>query len=181
MKKFLLLGCTGWFALAGFAAESFVQQLTPAERTAAGLDQLTPAQQAALDQLAARYATEGSRAEVAKVREETKAEVAKVREETKAVVEHEVKKREEAKFGLFGIKGHEESIKSKVTGTFNGWSGRTLFRLENGQQWVQSDPSDFYSVKNQPGPEIEIVQSGIGGWKLYLTSNGRWVRVKRVN
>jgi hypothetical protein len=46
---------------------------------------------------------------------------------------------------------------------------------------VQSDPSDFYSVAAQESPEVEIVQSGIGGWKLYLTSNGRWVRVRRVN
>ena len=181
MKKFLLLAGCACFAVAGFAADSFLRQLTPAERTAAGLDQLTPEQQAALDQLAARYATEGSRVEVAKVREETKAEVAKVREETKAVVEHAVKKHDEAKFGFFGQPGHDESIKSKLTGTFKGWTGRTLFRLENGQQWVQADTSDYYSVADQPGPEVEIVQSGLGGWKLYLKSNGRWVRVKRVN
>ena len=181
MKKLILLVCCGWLAVTGFAAGSFLGQLTPAERTAAGLDQLTTEQQAALDQLAARYATEGSQIEVAKVREETKAEVAKVREETKTEVEHQVKKREESKFGFFGQKGHDESIKSKLTGTFKGWSGRTLFALENGQQWVQADTSDFYSVTAQPGPEVEIVQSGLGGWKLYLTSNGRWVRVKRVN
>ena len=181
MKKFLLLAGCACFAVAGFAAESFLGQLTPAERAAAGLDQLTAPQQAALDQLAARYATEGSRAEVTKVREEAKAEVAKVREETKAVVEHEVKKHDEARFGLFGIKGHEESIKTRLAGTFKGWSGRTLFSFTNGQQWVQSDPSDIYSVPAQESPEVEIVQSGIGGWKLYLTSNGRWVRVKRVN
>ena len=181
MKKLLMIGLGAWLAVAGFAADSFLQQLTPAERAAAGLDALTADQQAALNQLAARYAAEGSRAEVAKAREESQAEVAKVRAETKTVVEQEVKKREESKFGLFGIKGHSESIKSKLTGTFKGWTGRTLFALENGQQWVQSDPSDFYSVAAQPGPEVEIVQSGIGGWKLYLASNGRWVRVKRVN
>ena len=92
-----------------------------------------------------------------------------------------MKKREESKFGLFGIKGHEESIKTRLVGTFKGWSGRTLFNFENGQKWVQADPSDFYSVPAQENPEVEIVQSGIGGWKLYLTSNGRWVRVRRIN
>jgi hypothetical protein len=179
MKQLLALAAAASLAVAGFAA-SFVQQLTPEERAAAGLADLTPAQVAALDELAERYAKEGARIVVAQVREEAKAEVAKVREETKAVVEHEVKKREESKFGLFGIKGHEESIKSHLYGTFRGWSGRTLFNLVNGQQWVQSDTSDYYSVAPQESPEVEIVQSGIGGWKLYLTSNGRWVRVKRV-
>lgn len=66
-------GCFGWRAAAGLAAGSFVGQLAPAERAAAGPDQLTPAQRAALDRLAQRYATEGSRAEVAKVREESQA------------------------------------------------------------------------------------------------------------
>lgn len=181
MKKLLLLVSCAWFAVVGYAADSFLHQLTPAERTAAGLDQLTAEQSAALDQLAQRYAKEGSRAEVAKAREETKAEVAKVREETKTEVEHQVKKNEESKFGLTGTKGPTEGIKSRLTGTFTGWSGRTLFRLQNGQQWVQADTSDFYSVAAQDSPEVEVVQSGLGGWKLYLTSNGRWVRVKRVN
>lgn len=179
MKKILALAAAASLAVAGFAA-SFVQQLTPEERAAAGLDRLTAEQAAALDALAERYAREGAKVVVAQVREEARAEVAKVREETKAVVEHEVKKREESKFGLFGIKGHEESIKTRVAGPFKGWSGRTLFNFVNGQQWVQSDTSDIYSVPVQDSPEVEIVQSGIGGWKLYLTSNGRWVRVKRV-
>jgi|SRR5688572_18546577 len=190
MKKLLFLACCGWLALAGRAAESFVQQLTPEERRAAGLDALTPAQQAALDALAARYATEGARATEARVREETKVEVVKAREEAKVEVvkareeakvqaEAEAKQREAAKVGL-EEKEDARVVSSRIAGTFRGWGGRTLFNLENGQQWVQTD-SDVYVLQAQPGPEVKIVPSSLGGWKLHLQPNGRWVRVRRIN
>lgn len=180
MKKLLLLAGLGWFALTGHAADSFLRQLTPAERTAAGLDQLTPEQQAALDALAQRYATEGSRAEVEKVREETKIEVAKVREETKAEVEKAVKKHDDDKRGFEKKENPKvNGIESRIVGPFKGWNGRTLFKLENGQQWVQTD-GQVYVVSAQPGPDVEIVPSALGGWKLWIQPEGRWIRVKRV-
>jgi len=178
MKKSSLLLLALLAVMPGLrAADSFVRQLTPEERKAAGLDQLTAEQQAALDELAARYAKEGSRVAVAEAKEQVRAAA---KEEARAEVEHEVRKREESRIGLES-KGTPDAIKSKLVGTFKGWSGRTLFVLENGQQWVQADPSDSYWVSPQPGPAIEIRQSGIGGWKLFLVPNGRWVRVKRVN
>ena len=181
MKKFLLLGCCCWFVVAGFATDSFLQQLTPAERTAAGLDRLTPEQQAALDQLAQRYVKEGSRAEVAKVREETKVEVAKAREETKAEVAKAVKKHDDDKRGFLKKDDpRTDGIESKIAGVFTGWEGRTLFKLENGQQWVQTD-GQVYIVPAQKGPDVEIVPSSLGGWKLWIQPAGRWIRVKRIN
>src|SRR3954462_10591320 len=153
MKKFLALGFVSWLALGGFAAGSLLQQLTPDERHAAGLDQLTPAQQAALDKLAERFATEGARVTESRVREETQAEVtkaqaaaqgevakaheeaevevAKAREETKVQVEIETKKKQAAAVGLAPPKSAEETVHSQIKGAFEGWSGRTLFTLEN--------------------------------------------------
>ena len=188
MKKLLVLATCGWLAVAGLSAESFLQQLTPEERHSAGLDALTPGQQQALDGLAERYAKEGARvteAKVreeteAKVREETKVEVAKVREEAKAEAATEIKQKETAKVGLPDPEKEIQVIKSRISGTFKGWSGRTLFRLENGQQWVQTD-DQFYVVSSRPGPEVEIQHSSMGGWKLWVQPDGRWVRVKRVN
>ena len=180
MKKILILGCCGWLALVGRATESFVRQLTPEERHAAGLDQLTPAQQQALDAFAARFASEGARVTEARVREETQTEMVKARAEAKAQAEVEAKQRETAKVGLTPEKREAEVIKSRISGSFNGWSGRTLFRLENGQQWVQTD-GELYVVPVVVGPEVEIIHSGIGGWKLAVLPGGRWVRVKRVN
>jgi len=169
MKRLAILGL--FLALGGAAlgADNFWQQLTPEERRAAGVDQLAPEQQVALDRLAARFATEGARQAV---------DVAKT--EIRAKVEKEVKKREEARVGLVNPKDEVGLIATKIAGTFKGWSGQTLFRFENGQTWVQDDKSDSYWVPAQPGPEVEIRRSNFGGWKMSLP-DGRWVRVRRVN
>ncbi len=180
----------------------FWRQLTPEERRAAGVDQLTPEQQAALDQLAGRFAREGARKATeqtkeamreqareevrAEVKQEVRAEVKQeVREEVRSEVKQELKAAAKAKaVAQAGRPAAEEEsrveVRSRIVGDFNGWSGRTVFRLENGQVWVQSDSSDRYwmpTVKNQ---EVVIRPSKLGGWKLYLGENGAWVRVRRL-
>jgi len=163
------------------AAEAgFWQQLTPEERRAAGVDQLTPEQQAALDQLAGRFVREGAR----QVREAAKAEVRdqvkkEVREEVKRELTTEQKVNEEAKLGL-PPEYKDATIRSHIVGTFNGWTGTTVFRLENGQTWVQTDGSANLWVPTVQNPEVEIRSSKIGGWKLYLVDKGFWLRVRRV-
>lgn len=165
---FLLTG----LALAGpaDATEKFWQQLTAEERVAAGLDRLTPEQQAALDQLADRFATAGAR---------RAADVAKA--QAKIEVERTMQDREAARIGLTDDKRAEEVVGSRLTGTFRGWSGKSVFHLENGQTWVPDGPADTYVVSPQPGPAVEVRRSGFGGWKMFLVSNGRWVRVKRLH
>lgn len=170
MKWMLILGLISSLVTAARAADQFWGQLTPAERHAAGLDKLSPEQQAVLDQLAARYAglasTESNPAVAISV---TQSKAAKVT------------KSEEANFGLVKPKSGPDAIRSQIDGTFKGWSGRTLFRLQNGQTWVQADPSANYWVPDAESPEVEIQSSVIGGWKLYILPERRWVRVKRVN
>lgn len=180
------------------AAEAgFWRQLTPEERHAAGVDRLSPEQQAALDGLAERFAREGARhvREQVKqeVREETKREV---REETKQQVRAELKRevREEVKrelktdaqaravaeAGLPEAEAKDMVVHTRAMGKFNGWSGETVFRLENGQVWVQSDHTATLWLPAMQNPEVEIRRSMIGGWKLYLTGSNYWVRVRRV-
>ena len=80
--------------LAGPAAAQtgFWEQLTPAERRAAGLDHLTPEQQTALNRFAERYLHPGaapvSEAARQAIREEAKQEV---REQVRAEVKQEVR------------------------------------------------------------------------------------------
>lgn len=168
MKRYPLLGLIAILSTSVLAAD-FWSRLTPAERREAGLEELTPGQRAALDRFAQRYATEGARQAV---------EVAKT--EAREAVEKEIKKSDEARVGLASPKNQGGPISSRIAGTFKGWSGRTLFRLENGQTWVQVDATDVYWVPARPGPEVELQRSSLGGWKLVLVENGRWVRVRRV-
>lgn len=166
--SFLLTG----LALAGpaDAVEKFWQQLTTEERVAAGLDRLTPEQQAALDHLADRFATAGTRRAV---------DVAKAQAKTET--ESAMQERAAARIGLTDAKRAEEVVSSRLTGTFLGWSGKSVFHLENGQTWVPEGPADTYTVSAQPGPAVEVRRSGFGGWKMILISNGLWVRVKRLH
>ncbi len=174
MKRIIALGSLlllGTFAL---AADDFWGQLTPEERRAAGLADLTPAQRVALDQLAGRYAREDAR-------QAATVAVEQAREEAKAGLEQEIQKRDAARAGLAMDKIVPSTVRSRLAGQFKGWSGKTLFRLENGQVWVQTDASDSYWLPAQAGPEVEVRQAGLGGWKLFLLPTERWVRVKRVN
>jgi hypothetical protein len=71
----------------------------------------------------------------------------------------------------------EESsaIKSRIINDFNGWSGDTIFELENGQIWKQDkyQYKYFYSYR----PKVVIVKIGS---KNILNVNGRSIRVKRI-
>jgi len=160
------------------AADNFWAQLTPAERAAAGLTQLTEQQQAALDGLAERYARDGASHAIAAARAKARAEGEAA---AKAGLEKEIQQRNEARFGLTDSQAGPETVRSRITGQFKGWSGRTLFRLENGQTWVQADTTERYWVQAQAGPAVEVRKSSLGGWKLYVLPEGRWVRVTRVN
>jgi hypothetical protein len=185
----LFISLTMTVATVGAAAAGFWQQLAPEERRAAGLDQLTPEQQAALDQLAGRYAREGARQVREQAKQEARAEVKQemraevkqeVREEAKQEMKAEERRREVATAGL-PVEDKEMVIHSRITGKFNGWSGATVFRLENGQTWVQSNKSDTMWLPTMESPTVEIRPSKLGGWKLYLLENGLWLRVRRVN
>jgi hypothetical protein len=173
---------------AGAAEAGFWGQLTPEERRAAGVEQLTPEQQAALDALVGRYAREGARLvrEQVKqeVREEARAEaraqvIPEVREEVRRELKAGDQAHQEARLGL-PAEDKDAVITSRILGRFNGWSGDAVFRLENGQTWVQANGSDSLWVPTMENPEVEIRSAKLGGWKLYLKDKGFWLRVRRV-
>jgi len=72
-----------------------------------------------------------------------------------------------------------ETITSTIEGSFNGWSGKTLFKLQNGQQWEQVE-NDSFSVKTMQNPTVTIQPGLLGGWLLKVEGYNRSVRVKRV-
>jgi hypothetical protein len=170
------------------ADPAFWQQLTPEERRAAGVERLTPEQRAALDALAARFAREGARQggeqTTAEVRESVKQEVREeakkeAREEARREVQAEEKSKQRAQMGLPNAE-ERETIVSRIRGRFNGWGGHTIFTLENGQVWVQSNSTDSLWVPTREDPEVEIRPVSIGGWRLFLRGTGFWLRVRRV-
>lgn len=51
-------------------------------------------------------------------------------------------------------------IESRIDGRFEGWSGETIFRLENGQIWQQASYASTHSRKYRP--KVVIVRTGAG-------------------
>jgi uncharacterized membrane protein len=166
-----------------FGQSTFWRQLTPEERRAAGVDQLTPAQQSALDEAAARFAKEGARQAVEVVKEQTKEELRTAREQAKAEakaeakVEARVKKLADA--GL-AARADDEVIRTRILGEFRGWTGQTIFTLENGQTWQQTDKENRFFPK-KINPDVDLIPSTWAGWKLQIVPDGLWIKVKRIH
>lgn len=74
-------------------------------------------------------------------------------------------------------RGEPARIESRIVGTFTGWNGRTLFKLENGQVWKQADGS-YYETRLE-NPPVVIKRMSFG-YLLSLTGHGATVFVTRV-
>ena len=68
-------------------------------------------------------------------------------------------------------------IESQIDGTFEGWSGDTIFKLTNGQIWQQS--SYAYTYHYAYRPEVTIFPSG-GGCKMKVEGVSSSIPVKRL-
>lgn len=157
----LLLLVSLWLGgvVVSVAQERFSQRLTSAERQAAGLDTLTPAQLAALDTLVQRDRESGPTPPPAKTEPSAEARV--------------------ARFAL-PEKDEPTAVQSRLAGEYRGWDGRTFFQLENGQLWVQTDSTDTHSTSPRSNPAVKVEKSMFGGYKLTVEGERLWVRVKRV-
>lgn len=154
-------------------AENFWQQLTPDERKAAGFEQLSEEQRAAIDRLARRYAERQANQAIPVITE-------KAREEGRAEARAAALEQKKASIGLTPREDDEtEVIRTRISGAFRGWTGRTRFTLANDQIW-QQDQTESRFFPLMMDPEVEIRPSRLGGWKMTLLKEGLWIRVKRV-
>ena len=113
--------------------------MTPAQYEAAGLSKLDPAERAKLDEFLRNY--------VAVSNEKVATSAV-----DKAVKENKV--------------SAPEIINSRIVGPFTGYNGRTIFTLENGQRWAQSQRDSAYYPKME-SPGVLIVKKGFG-YRMYI-------------
>lgn len=69
-------------------------------------------------------------------------------------------------------------IQTRMAGVFTGWTGRTVFRLDNGQVWQQVEPGVF-SV-SLDSPNVTIRKGRLGAFYLGVEGYGSQVKVKRL-
>jgi len=72
-----------------------------------------------------------------------------------------------------------EKFQSRIVGEFSGWSGNTVFRLENGMTWRQ-DESDRFRLQPVDSPLVTITPGLFGAWRLSVEGHNRAVRVERI-
>jgi hypothetical protein len=124
--------------------------MTPEQYEAAGISKLEPAERAKLDDFIRNYVA---------VSNEKVATTAI----DKAIKENKV--------------SAPEVIQSRIVGPFTGYTGRTVFTLENGQRWAQSQFDSAYFPKID-SPPVVIVKAGLG-YRMYIAGGGA-IRVSKV-
>ena len=124
--------------------------MTPEQYEAAGLSKLEPAERAKLDEFIRNY--------VARSNEKVATEAV-----DKAVKENKV--------------SAPEVIQSRIVGPFTGYTGRTIFTLENGQRWAQSQRDSAYFPKID-SPPVVIVKAGFG-YRMHIAGGGA-IRVSLI-
>lgn len=70
----------------------------------------------------------------------------------------------------------DQEVVSRIVGDFDGWSGETLFRLENGQVWEQR-LDGRYRYRGEPNPEVRIDRNWLGFFRMTVIGTGRTVGV----
>ncbi len=81
--------------------------------------------------------------------------------------------------GFDDFRGKPTPIKARIEGTFNGWSGETVFKLDNGMVWKQAQ-QDKLGVRPVENPEITIEPAAFGSWVLRVPGVGKRVKVIRI-
>jgi hypothetical protein len=75
-------------------------------------------------------------------------------------------------------KEKEIEITVKVIPAFRGWSGKTVFRLDNGQVWLQRQRGTLrYSGDDSA---VTLYQNIMGKYMLKHADTGRAIGVKRI-
>jgi ribosome modulation factor len=69
------------------------------------------------------------------------------------------------------------ALQTYVSGTFSGWNGQTVVRLQNGEIWRQAAYySDYHYLYN---PGVSFLQTRLG-WTMLVDGTQNYVRVERV-
>jgi lipoprotein-anchoring transpeptidase ErfK/SrfK len=72
-----------------------------------------------------------------------------------------------------------EAMESRIAGPFTGWSGKTTFRLQNGQVWQQNDDGSYVD-REVDSPAVRIVPGRMGVFWMEVEGVNPRVKVKPI-
>lgn len=70
-------------------------------------------------------------------------------------------------------------IATRIVGNFSGWDGNTVFTLENGMIWKQTESGTF-AIAEVENPQVILEKGAFGVWRLYVEGYNRKVKVERI-
>ena len=159
----LFVASVSFAASDGFS--SLEEQMTGKEFMAAGLGKLTPEELAALNDWIRRHSVATLDAPTA----------AAATASAGVAAADPVDRR-----GLPSDDGdNEEPIVARLEGEFTGWDGQTVFKLDNGMIWVQSDRDKHY-IKAMTNPEVTISPGMFSAWYLSVDGSNSRCKVRRI-
>lgn len=173
MKRVLMMLVFGGALVAAARAE-FLRQLPADKFSAAGLNKLTPQELAALEQLIAEH-ERGAVTAAATKSVPVAAEPATAAEKKKSgpgwlrallTLQETQEKPETA-----------EAVETRLAGDYDGWTGHTVFKLENGQVWQQAGGGERYDDKRH-APTVKIYPGILGVYWLEIEGVRERVKVK---
>lgn len=71
------------------------------------------------------------------------------------------------------------TVKARIVGDFTGWRGKTVFLLDNGQEWQQTE-SGYRNTGVFHNPAVEIKPMILGSWLMVVENCGCSLRVQRI-
>jgi hypothetical protein len=189
MKRLILAGLIGAavFAKGAQVQDKFSQTVRPEEFAAAGLAKLSPDERARLDALVEAYKTGA----LAMARREAEAAEARATKAERAMeaAKAEAKQTKKAEAGFLakakvmltpGTEVEYLAVESRIEGSFTGWEGRAILKLENGQQWQLANAESYYTPA-MAGPKVVITPAALGGFWMSIPEIRKKVRVKPLS
>lgn len=188
--RVLAFAALSLLAVSAAAQVPIEQAMSAEERTATGIDQLSPSQLAALNAwLSGQRGAAAAGSAVAETRpapapadrgppirhsrsQSAVAPVAPAAADGGPPVVARVRDQES---GVDKIK----RVDSRLVGDFNGWREGHVFVLENGQHWQVLD-REPYRTRSQSNPGVNLRRSMLGTWMFRIDGLNKSVRVERI-
>ena len=167
----------------GAVFSTIEREMSAKERRVTGIDSLSTNELEALNQWLIERFDQVQETVSAEVREEV---LVKVREADTAEREAEIERRvaikvEAAKQEIAEAPPQSavgEPFEAVIKGRFSGWSGNTVFALDNGQVWKQR-AGNVYRHKGGDY-RVRLERNWFGGWEMTMVTSGKTVLVTRV-
>jgi len=172
----------------GAAFSAIEREMSAEERRATGIDSLSTYELDALNQWLIERFDQVQETVSAEVREDVREEVLEeVREADAAEREAEIERRvaievEAAKQGIANAPPEpavSEPFEATIQGRFSGWSGKTVFPLDNGQVWRQRHGGRYRHTDDDQ--RVRIYKNLLGMWQMKVLSTGRSVPVRQID